>query len=42
MLAYAGTGVWIVRSARSDLGALDQDSERAWIGVNDSSRAPTI
>ena len=29
-------------SARSDLVDLGQDSERTWIGVNDSSRAPTI
>ena len=42
MLAYAGTGVWIVRSARSDLSASGRDSERTGIGVNGSRRAPTI
>ena len=42
MIVCAGGAFWVVRSARSDLGALGQDSERAWIGVNDSSRAPTI
>ena len=42
MLAYAGTGVCVVRSARSDLGALERDSKRTGIGVNGSRRAPTI
>ena len=42
MLAYAGTGVCVVRSVRSDLGALEPDSERTGIGVNGSRRAPTI
>ena len=37
-----GLGVWVRCSARSDLGDLGRDSERTWIGVNDSSRAPTI
>ncbi|KAL4554303.1 hypothetical protein LXL04_039582 [Taraxacum kok-saghyz] len=36
VLAYAGTGVCVVRSARSDLGALERDSERTGI-ENDSS-----
>ena len=39
---YAGAGVCVVRSARSNLGALERDSERTGIGVNDSRRAPTI
>ena len=42
MLTYAGTGVCVVRSARSDLGDLERDSERTRIGVNGSRRAPTI
>ena len=42
MLAYAGTGVWVVRTARSNLSASERDSERTRIGVNDSRRAPTI
>ena len=42
MLAYAGTGVCVVRSAMSDLGALERDSERTGIGVNGSRRSPTI
>ena len=42
MLAYAGTGICVVRSARSDLDALERDAERTWIGANGSRRAPTI
>ena len=42
MLAYAGAGVCVVRSARSDLEDLERDSERTGIGVNSSRRAPTI
>ena len=42
MLTYASIGVYVVRTARSDLSALGRDSERTGIGVNGSKRAPTI
>ncbi|KAL4580916.1 hypothetical protein LXL04_017122 [Taraxacum kok-saghyz] len=33
VLAYAGTGIWVVRTARSNLSASERDSERTGIGT---------
>ena len=42
VITYASMDVCVVKTARSDLSALERDSERTGIGVNGSRRAPTI